>query len=154
MMNAIAQLAVISAVALVAAAGSWLVKGPPQRALPCDPATLAADEICLDQIPPDADVLWVDARSRGEWRENGLTGSVLWNLDPDEDMTAFEAEVAMRIMETPRVIVYCGDENCGVSRQVAERIRALGLGAEVSVLFGGWRALDEAGRVMDSNSGP
>jgi rhodanese-related sulfurtransferase len=72
---------------------------------------------------------------------------VLWNLDPGEDMQAFEAELAPRIAATPRVIVYCSDEACGVSRQVAERIRALGLGAEVSVLHGGWRALYEAGRV-------
>jgi hypothetical protein len=41
-----------------------------------------------------------------------------------------------------------------VSRQVADRIRALGLGAEVSVLFGGWRALADAGRVKDSGVAP
>jgi len=76
---------------------------------------------------------------------------VLWNLDPSEDMQAFEAEIAMRIMELPRVIVYCGDENCGLSRQIAERIRGLQLGAEVSVLRGGWRALSEAGRIKGSN---
>jgi len=153
-MNAIAQLAVLATIAFSAAGTTWLVKGPPVRTLACDPARIAPDEVCIDQIPPAAQVLWVDARSRGEWRENGLPGSVLWNLDPDEDMTTFEAEVAMRIIETPRVIVYCGDENCGVSRQVAERIRALGLDAEVSVLFGGWRALDEAGRITGSSSGP
>jgi rhodanese-related sulfurtransferase len=130
------------------------VKGPPQRALVCDPAAIAPDEVCLQEIPADAAVLWVDARPRAEWEQNGLSGSVLWNLDPSEDMTVFEAETAMRIMETPRVIVYCGDENCGVSRQVAERIRALGLGAEVSVLHGGWRALAEAGRVKGSSRNP
>ncbi len=153
-MKALAQLVVISIVALAAAGATWLVKGPPQRTLVCDPAAIAPDEVCLQEIPADAVVLWVDARSRAEWEANGLPGSVLWNLDPAEDMTVFEAEVAMRIMETPRVIVYCGDENCGVSRQVAERIRGLGLGAEVSVLHGGWRALAEAGRVKDSSSGP
>ncbi len=70
---------------------------------------------------------------------------MLWNLDPAEDMQAFEADVALHIMDTPQVIVYCGDENCGVSRQVADRIRKLQLGAQVSVLYGGWRALNEAG---------
>lgn len=153
-MNALLQLVAISGAALAAAGATWLVKGPPQRALVCDPAAIAPDEICLQEIPADAAVLWVDARSRAEWEAGGLPGSVLWNLDPKEDMAAFEAAVAMRIIETPRVIVYCGDENCGVSRQVAERIRALGLGAEVSVLHGGWRALAEAGRVTGSSQAP
>jgi rhodanese-related sulfurtransferase len=153
-MNALGQLAVIAAVALAAAGGTWWIKGPPLRTLVCDPASLQPDEVCLEQIPGDAAVLWVDARPRDEWLRNGVEGSVLWNLDPTEDMQAFEAEAAVRIVETPRVIVYCGDENCGVSRQVAERVRALGLGAEVSVLFGGWRSLSEAGRVRDSSPDP
>jgi hypothetical protein len=49
------------------------------------------------------------------------------------------------------VIVYCGDENCGLSRQIADKIRGLQLGAEVLVLRGGWRALSEAGRIKDSS---
>jgi rhodanese-related sulfurtransferase len=150
-MSAFRQLAAISGIALMAAGATWLVKGPPARHMRCEPASLKPDEVCLQQIPENAAVLWVDARSRADWKRNGLPGSVLWNLDPAEDMQAFEAEVALRVAETPRVIVYCGDENCGVSRQVADRIRTLGLGAEVSVLHGGWRALSQAGRVRYSN---
>ncbi len=152
-MSAFRQLAVISAIALMAAGATWLIKGPPARHLRCEPATLKPDEVCLQQIPEGTQVVWVDARSRADWKKNGAPGSVLWNLDPAEDMQAFEAELALRITEMPRVIVYCGDEACGVSRQVADRIRALGLGAEVSVLHGGWRALSEAGRVRNSNPG-
>lgn len=150
-MNAPGQLLAISFISLAAAGGTYLIKGPPGRAFVCDPATLKPDEVCLEQIAPDAKILWVDARSRKDWEKSGLPGSVLWNLDPGEDMQAFETEAAMRIMETPRVVVYCGDENCGLSRQVAERIRSLQLGAEVSVLHGGWRALNEAGRIKGSN---
>jgi rhodanese-related sulfurtransferase len=153
-MNALAQAACIAAVALAAAGGTWLVKGPPGRQLHCDPAVLKPDEVCLDSIPAGDGVVWVDARSRADWEKNGVPGSLLWNLDPAEDMQAFEAGVAMRISETPRVVVYCGDENCGVSRQVADRIRNLDLGAEVSVLHGGWRALSEAGRVRGSSPSP
>jgi rhodanese-related sulfurtransferase len=153
-MNAVAQLAIITTIALAAAGGTFLIKGPPQRALRCDPATIKPDEVCLEQIPADAAVVWVDARSRADWQKNGLQGSVLWNLDPAEDAAAFEAEVAMKIAETPRAIVYCGDENCGVSRQVATRIREIGLEVEVSVLHGGWRALSEAGRVTNSSRNP
>lgn len=144
-MKTLAQLAWIGVISSVAALGTYGVKGPPTRALVCDPASLKADEVCLQQIPPTAKILWVDARLRKDWQRNGMPGSVLWNLDPAEDLLAFETETAMRIIESPRVIVYCGDENCGISRQVAERIRNLQLGAEVSVLRGGWRALSEAG---------
>src|SRR5262245_10565757 len=124
-MNATAQLAVIAGMAFAAAGGTYLVKGPPKRVLHCDPATLKPDEVCLESIPAGAEVLWVDARRRADWEKNGVPGSVLWNLDPAEDMQAFEADVAAKVVATPRVIVYCGDENCGISRQVAQRIRAL-----------------------------
>ena len=150
-MNAAGQLAAIAIISLAAAAGTFWIKGPPERLFVCDPATLKADEVCLQQISPTEKILWVDARLRKDWEKSGLPGSVLWNLDPSEDMQAFEADAAMRIIETPRVIVYCGDENCGLSRQIAERIRGLQLGAEVSVLRGGWRALKDAGRIKDSN---
>lgn len=150
-MNAAGQLAAIASISLAAAAGTFWIKGPPARAFVCDPATLKPYEVCLQQIPTDAKILWVDARLRKDWEKTGLAGSVLWNLDPAEDMQAFEADIAMRIMDTPRVVVYCGDENCGLSHQIAERIRSLQLGAEVSVLRGGWRALHDAGRIKDSN---
>ena len=146
-MRTFTQIALIAAISVAAAATTFLIKGPPQRLLACDPALLKADEVCLDQLPPDREFVWVDARSRVEWQESGVPGSILWNLDPAEDMQAFEVEAATRIAVTPDVIVYCSDENCGVSRQVAGRIRALGLGAEVRVLHGGWQALKQAGRV-------
>lgn len=140
------QLAAIAFIALAAAGGTYWIKGPPVRNFVCDPSSLKPGEVCLQQIPPDAKVLWVDARLRKDWQQTGMPGSVLWNLDPAEDMQTFEAETAMHIMQTPRVIVYCGDENCGLSHQIAERIRGLQLGADVSVLRGGWRALNEAGK--------
>ena len=146
-MNPQLQLALIAAVSFAAAGGTFLIKGPPNRLFRCDPASLKPDEICLEKIPAGDEVLWVDARSRSAWEKSGVPGSLLWNLDPAEDMQAFAAAAAVRIVATPRVIVYCGDENCGVSRQIATRIRELDLGAEVWVLRGGWRALSEAGRV-------
>lgn len=150
-MNGLGQLAAIVGISLAATGGTYWIKGPPARKFACDPATLKSDEVCLEQIPAGGKVLWVDARSRKDWMKDGLPGAVLWNLDPSEDMQAFEADIAMRIMQTPRVIVYCGDENCGLSRQIAARILGLQLGAEVSVLRGGWRALSEAGWIKGSN---
>ncbi|NJM37362.1 MAG: rhodanese-like domain-containing protein [Akkermansiaceae bacterium] len=146
-MNAFGQLVAITFVSGAAVAGTYLLKGGPERKLTCNPAAIKKDEICIQQILADAKVLWVDARSRKDWERDGLPGSVLWNLDAGEDTQTFEAEIAARIIETPRVIVYCGNENCGLSRQIAEKINALQLGAEISVLYGGWRALNEAGRI-------
>jgi rhodanese-related sulfurtransferase len=143
------QLAIIAAISLAAAGLTYLVKGPPARSHLCDPATRKADEICLSEITNQSDILWVDARSRGAWQKNGLPSSILWNLDPTEDMQAFEANNAEKIAAAQRVVIYCGDENCGISRQVAERIRKLDLGPQVLVLNGGWRALKDAGRVQD-----
>ncbi len=144
-MRAIVQLGVIAVLAAAAAGVTWRVKGPPQRQLVCDPAGLKEDEVCLADVPRDGSVLWIDARLRREWEADGLEGSVLWNLDPAEDMQAFEAQVFERLVACGRVVVYCGDENCGTSRQIAGRIRALGLGKPVAVLYGGSRALREAG---------
>jgi rhodanese-related sulfurtransferase len=154
MKSGICQLTAILLIAALGAFVVWLVQGPPDRGVFCDVSSLKKDEVCLDQLNSGTPLLWVDARSREEWRRDGLPGSVLWNLDPSEDMQVFEAEVAARMFETPKVIVYCGDENCGVSRQVAQRIREIGLDVEVFVLFGGWRALQAAGRVKGSSPMP
>ncbi len=144
----------IMGIALAGAGASWWITGGPERSKPCDPAVIKSDEICIQSIPDDIDILWIDARPRSEWKKNGLPGSVLWNLDPKEDMQAFEAEVAMRVVTSPHVVVYCSDESCGVSRQIAERIRNLDLGAEVYVLHGGWRALVAAGKINDPTETP
>jgi rhodanese-related sulfurtransferase len=149
-MSAFRQLLAIVLIAAAAAAVTYGIRGAPSRTVACDPATLKPNEVCLQQIPADAEILWVDARLRRDWEKNGLPGSVLWNLDPAEDMQAFEAAIVPRVIERPKVVVYCGDENCGLSHQVAARIRALDLGAEVSVLRGGWSALRDAGRIQES----
>jgi hypothetical protein len=138
-MNTARQLFLIIVITAVAALVTWRIHGPPQRIPFCDPASLKPDEICLADVP--ANVLWVDARSRADWMRNGVAGSILWNLDPAEDAQQMEAEAVARIIQHTDVVVYCGDESCGISRQIADRIRALGMGVHVRVLFGGWQAL-------------
>jgi rhodanese-related sulfurtransferase len=140
-------MAAIIGLAGIGAGLTWWAKGPPDRSVPCEPALLKADQICLSRVMADwrGAVLWVDARSRAEWRRETVAGAVLWNLDEGEDMQAFEAAVAMRIADGGPVVVFCASESCGVSSQVAERIRKLEMGNEVKVLYGGWRALRAAG---------
>ena len=140
-MNSLAQVAALILVSASAASITWLIKGPAVEALVerCDPALLKDDEICLADVA--GNVLWVDARPRAEWEKNGLKGSILWNFDPKEDQQTFEAQAAMKAYEAELVVVYCGSEACGTSRQIADRIRKLKLGPSVKVLHGGWDAL-------------
>ncbi len=149
-MNAAVQFLIVGGLSLGAAGATYVVKGPPVRNLVCDPATLKPDEVCLFQVTEP--VLWIDARPRKQWEANGLPGSILWNLDSTEDSQAFEALAVEKMLETPRVVVYCSTEQCGVSRQVAEQVAALGVATEVKVLRGGWDALKDAGRVRDSSA--
>lgn len=151
-MNAFVQLAIVGALSAAGAGGTYLAKGPPVRTAVCDPADLKPGEICLQQVVEP--VVWIDARLRKDWEKNGLPGSILWNLDPAEDGTLFEEQAMMKIFENPRVVVYCSNVDCGVSKQVAEKVRALDPGFEVKALRGGWEALREAGRVKDSSGVP
>jgi len=155
-MNTAAQLALICGISLAAAWATYQFRGAPDRkpvVVACDPAKLKPAELCLETVISMGvgQFLWIDARSRAEWQANGYEGSLLWNLNPDEDPNAFAAEAAGQMFEGPSVIVYCGDESCGLSHEVAGQIRKLELGNEVFVLHGGWSALRGAGLVKDSN---
>ncbi|MES2996382.1 MAG: rhodanese-like domain-containing protein [Verrucomicrobiota bacterium] len=143
------------AILCVGGAATWvtyLVRGEPRRLFFCDRAALKPGEVCLADVPRDTRVIWVDARTREEWETNGLSGSLLWSLEGSEDPKEFEAALAVKLMEVPDVIVYCGGEDCSLSHQVAGKIRGIGMGANVRVLRGGWRALSEAGWIKDRNS--
>ena len=140
-MKIFAQLMVIGLISCIAAGGSWLLRDEPEVSKPfaCDPDAIAEDQICLADVPEG--VLWIDARPRAEWEKNGVEGSVLWNFDPSEDAQKMESEAAMQIIGAPLVVVYCGSEACGTSKQIADLIKRLELGPEVKVLYGGWDAL-------------
>lgn len=152
-MTVIGQLAVIAAISFSASAITWKVSGPPRRDVVCDPATLKPHEICLAQVMEkwQGKVLWIDARSRSDWETNGVPGSILWNLDANEDFQKFEADAMERLIEGPPVIVYCNEGNCGISMQVVERILKLEVTGEVYALHGGSGALKAAGLLKGSN---
>lgn len=155
-MNALVQTGVIVGLSLAAAAVTGWIRGAPIREVVCDPATLKPDEVCLSTVMDDwkGEVFWLDARSRKQWETDGVKGSLLWNLDPDEDMNVFAADLAPHLIEDPRVVIYCGDESCGTSRQVADRVRELGLGGRIHLLYGGWRALEGSELLRGSSGKP
>jgi rhodanese-related sulfurtransferase len=149
-MNGLFQLALLVIITASAAYSTWLLKGSPDEPpqVTCDSGKLKPDEICPQDVP--GNVLWVDARSRAEWEKDRVNGAILWNLDASENQQAFEAEAAMRIADvnSDLVVVYCGTEACGTSREVAKRVRSLELGPDVKVVYGGWKA------IKDSNPKP
>ncbi len=145
MIKAFIQAAAIMAIALCAAMTTWWTVGPPERS--CDPSLIEKGQICLQSIPSDREIVWIDARSRSEWERDGLPGSILWNMKASEDANAMEAEAINRIFTTPYVVIYCNDEGCGTSKKIAKRIRDLDMGAEIYVLHGGWQALLSGGKI-------
>lgn len=142
-MRAMIHATAILAIAVLAAAATWWIKGPPDTG--CDPQRTQAGQICIQDVPTDREVVWIDARSRTKWKHDGIAGSILWNNDPDEDSKAMEQAAVMKIFNTPYVIVYCADRGCSTSSKIADRIKELELGAEVYVLYNGWQALKDAG---------
>jgi rhodanese-related sulfurtransferase len=143
-MNAFAQLAAVSTISFAAAGASWLLRSSPDTppTFHCDASKIPSDEICLSDAK--GKILWVDARSRSEWQETGIKDSILWNMDSQEDANTFEAEAAPHIAAAELVVVYCGSEKCGISREVADRIRRMDLGPQVKVLHGGWDAIKDS----------
>lgn len=122
----------------------WKVAGPPQR--------LAEDEVELSTILGEwgGDVVWVDARKRGEWEKNGMPDSVLVNTDVAEDFDTLVAEALPQLAPANRLVVYCATAGCDTSRQVAKRLREYEIGPECYALYGGVRTLIEAGLISDS----
>jgi rhodanese-related sulfurtransferase len=144
-MNLVAQTAILAGAALVASAVTFKISGPPERGVVCRREMLKPGEICLEEVNRrwEGKVLWIDARQRADWEKDGLAGSLLWNLT--EDQQVFEAAAMERLIEGLPVVVYCDSVSCGVSAQVAEKIRALAVAPEVHSLHGGAEALKAAG---------
>lgn len=160
MMKGVFQAIGIVGLAAAAATSTWLLRGAPKRmTVLCDPVKLPPGEICLETLLGDgqAKVLWVDARSRSEWRRDGLKDSILWNTDPKEDASQFEVDAQQRLFDTDAsvAVVYCSSEACGTSKQVADMLRKLsGDQCKVFVLHGGASALADAGLLKVSNRNP
>jgi len=148
MKNFIFPVVVLITLAALAAGITWLVVGPPDRSVPCAQSDLKQGQVCLATVLewPSDQVLWVDARKRGEWEKNGLEGSVLFNDQKEENLDDLDEAFMMVQATAPRenVVIYCGTDACGTSEIVAKHLRenfAEMLGFKVWVLYGGWKAL-------------
>ena len=82
-----------------------------------------------------ANVIWVDARPEEEFEREHIPGAVLLNEDRWNELLP-----QMLAVWSPekRVVVYCGSESCGSSREVARKLRQQAQLGNVFVLEGGW----------------
>jgi rhodanese-related sulfurtransferase len=81
-------------------------------------------------------VLWVDARSAGEFEAEHVPGAISLNLENwDELLPKFLDQWSPE----KKVVVYCSAATCELSREVAERLRKSDI-SPVFVLKGGWEA--------------
>ncbi len=125
---------------------TFQIVGEPDRSVACEQASLPEYFVCLStvrELDPDQ-ILWVDARPRKQWEENGVDGSIL--LNDQEDWIDLESNFMGKMNEDfkPIVVVYCNQSGCGSSKYVARQLRekhAEALGFQVLVLEGGINAL-------------
>jgi rhodanese-related sulfurtransferase len=104
---------------------SW--DGPPAK----------AGEVTIETVRAwKQPVLWVDARTQAEFLREHVPGATRLNLQEWDPL--FRAFLdAWQPGFT--VLVYCDSPSCGLSHEVAERLRANGI-EPVYVLQGGWQA--------------
>ena len=152
------EIALVLGCAVVGALVTWKIAGPPDRTVACDPALLPAEEICLSTIQAEwaeGSFVWIDARSAEERQRDGdgMPGSIpLTTAGGPSFDEQVEAQLE-RLATAPRAVVYCGSAGCGISKEVVNRLKNLGMIPEVRALHGGWEALQQAGWLKGSSSG-
>jgi len=136
-LEAISGLAILALVAALPAAATAMFH--PNRPVVAS-ASSADEEVFLDEILVwDIPIRWVDARSRGEYEKSRVAGA--YHLSPD-NWNDRSAAFYTSLEPGDRVVIYCGDSDCGASREIANRLKnELGL-QDVHVLQSGWAAIE------------
>ena len=139
---------VIEAVALLGAAGglsvvTWAATGGPEREVTCNPEELKPGYICFADAEKLEGAVWVDARTRELWKQNGYPDSIFLTDHYTEDFASLMGEAFESLATAEAVVVYCATEGCGSSEPVAQKIKELDLvpAEQIFVLAGGWKAL-------------
>ena len=81
--------------------------------------------------------IWIDARPEEEFAQKHVPGAILLNEDRWNELLP---QMLATWSPEKRVVVYCGSEACGSSREVARRLRKEAQIKNVFVLDGGWEA--------------
>ncbi|MDD3581248.1 MAG: rhodanese-like domain-containing protein [Desulfobacca sp.] len=89
--------------------------------------------------------LFIDARPRSEFQELHIAGAI--NLTT-EALQGYGVQHLSGMDRQRQIVVYCGQQNCDASLEVAELLQAQGF-SQVMAFTGGFRAWDEAGYPVD-----
>lgn len=106
----------------------------------------ASGEVTLEHIREKwhGDVLWVDARTRGQYEAAHIPGALLLN-EQEADALLFDHFAKLQDNRKP-IVVYCDAHACQSSRKMAAYLRERLPGAQVVVLRGGWKVWQAAER--------
>ncbi|HEY2103892.1 MAG TPA: rhodanese-like domain-containing protein [Chthoniobacterales bacterium] len=100
------------------------------------------DEITVAQARSlGGSILWVDARPAEEFAAGHIPGALLLNAEQWDSLLPVMLNAWI---PGQKIIVYCGKQSCGASREVARRLRDEANLANVFVLEGGWEAWEES----------
>ncbi|MGB6223396.1 rhodanese-like domain-containing protein [Haloferula sp.] len=160
-MKSVTELGLITAVALVAGLGNWLIEGKPSA----DPdkeleqVPLKEGEIALAQVLKDGDegMVWIDARPTEVWRAERMPDSINITMQSDEALGDQIIRHQDVLFGASRVIVYCDDVHCSVSHDLSKQLEGEYrdfVAGEILVLHGGMTALRKAGLVTSSSPSP
>jgi rhodanese-related sulfurtransferase len=131
-MTILRQILTLSLIAVVPAGVSWFM-------LRNADAKGAAGEVSLGTVRSWTEpLLWIDARSDAEFRQEHVPGALLLNeAGWEQGITA----VLDAWEPTKLVVVYCGSSSCDASEAIARRLRAYLGSQRVYFLAGGWDSL-------------
>lgn len=129
--------AILIAAAIPAVATAWLHPRSPYAAHDEALTSVRAEgSVTLADVEAwSANVLWIDARSDEAFERGHVPGAISLN---DEAWDEKLFGVFDRYEPGDRLVVYCGSEACGLSQEVARRLREESGINEVYVLQGGW----------------
>jgi rhodanese-related sulfurtransferase len=133
-----AALILLIAVGLAGVTAAVHPKRPSFLAPPRDP-----NEVTLAQTKQWAGaVLWVDARSESDFASEHVPDAICLNF---ANWTDQFPKFLDRYSPGQRVVVYCSATSCQLSREIADKLRASGVG-DVYFLEGGWEAWKQQNR--------
>jgi len=154
--NSLHQALLISALALIIGLGSNLVRTEKIPWLAKKLETGTIDELTSSSEPVliaisleqakslfDKKVLFIDARDPEYYSQGHIAGAI-----PD----AFLMELSFKIEEmqdkNAALVVYCSDDGCGDSEELAYDLQSLGYN-EIYVFKGGWHSWSEAAYAVE-----
>lgn len=159
-MKSSVEVVLIAVAAVGAGFATWAASGRPSG----DPAVelretpLREGEVRLETLREQGieGILWIDARKRPAWEEDGLEGSIHLSMVADAPLGAQIEQHFEALSAATRVVIYCDDIHCSLSHDLAEKLRGEYAGlvpGEILVLQGGVTALRAGGMLTGSSSG-